>query len=314
MSFLNFLNTATVEAPKNVRVHTGVGGVRKPWNPADDILAIRVWKDGSCFPSKALIDRFNLEYRKAKITKGEEVPYSAEALAKFQTKEAEKASESKQAIATAIAEGKEPPAQYVVKAEPPKKYKVSKYEYEGQVPGNGFDVIDSRKWAGYKASGNMLFIAPVSKDEPKVDLFGSTKYEPLAEGEVSAETYQAPISSVYDQGSKTFGESSLVPAIEEVYGIKFDDNNEWVDMIVFDELGDLNINKKFSVPVTLIPKVVDRGAEKGKADYQRRENLTIWGFAPAEILNGSVGQSESEVTDSKASDEVEETTEELTEA
>lgn len=40
----------------------GGGGHRKNWNPAEDLLAIRVWRDGSVYPSKALVERFDLEY------------------------------------------------------------------------------------------------------------------------------------------------------------------------------------------------------------------------------------------------------------
>ena len=304
MSILGFLNSATVEQVKGLRVHTGGGGAKKPWNPPSTLLAIRVWRDGSVFPSQALVDRFNLEYRKAKITKGEEVPYSDEALAAFNAKEAEKVTASKNAIAAAIAEGKEPPAQYVAKDTPPKKYKVSTYKYEGEVSVNGFDVIDSRKWAGFKADGNMLFIAPVAKEEPKVDLFGSTKYVPLADGEVAGETYQSPVSSVMEQGTKTYGSNILLPAIKEVYGIELTGEKEYVDMIVFDEFNGININENFSKPVTLVPKIVDRGEDKGKADYVRRENLTIWGFAPAEVLNTPVSQDSEEVNQEVTEEQV----------
>lgn len=287
MGLLAFLNSASVEeVAKPTRKAGGGGGKAKPWNPPDTLLAVRVWSSGAVYPSKALVDRFNLEYHKAKITKGDEVAYTPEALAKFFENEGELVEHSKQTIAQAIADGKtELPTQYVAKTEAPKKYKVSTYEFEGGVAGNGFDVIDSSKWAGYKSEGNMLFIAPVAKDEPKVDLFGSTKYEPLVEGQVGGETYQAPVSGVYDQGSKTYGVSTLLPAIKEIYGIELGKDQEYVDMIVFDELGDVSINKKFSKPVTLVPKVVDRGKDAGKADHIRRENLTIWGFAPASLLN-----------------------------
>lgn len=289
MGLLAFLNSASVEeVAKAPRKAGGGGGKAKPWNPPSTLLAIRVWASGAVYPSKALVDRFNLEYHKAKITKGDEVTYTPEALAKFFENEGELVAKRNQEIAEAIAEGKEAPEPYIAKTEAPKKYKVSTYEFEGGIAGNGFDVIDSSKWAGYKSEGNMLFIAPVAKDEPKVDLFGSTKYVPLEEGEVGGETFQAPVSSVYDQGSKTFGTSTLIPAIKEIYGIELGKDKEYIDMIVFDELGNVNINKQFSKPVTLVPKVVDRGKDAGKADHIRRDNLTIWGFAPAEVLNVTV--------------------------
>lgn len=56
---LDFLTTATVAdvAESNV---TRKGGVRKQRNPEG--MAIRVFKDGSVYPSQELVDEFNLEY------------------------------------------------------------------------------------------------------------------------------------------------------------------------------------------------------------------------------------------------------------
>lgn len=56
---LAFLQTIKVEDPSLMKKSTG-GGRRKEWNPTG--MKIRVWKDGSVFPSKELVDRFNLEY------------------------------------------------------------------------------------------------------------------------------------------------------------------------------------------------------------------------------------------------------------
>lgn len=67
MSALSFLKTAKVEevaAPKR----TG-GGRAKQWNPNPLLKAIRLWKDGSVFPSQALVDEFDLDYKDAAITK-----------------------------------------------------------------------------------------------------------------------------------------------------------------------------------------------------------------------------------------------------
>lgn len=257
MSLLSFLNTAKVE--EVARPHRGGGGgQRKPWNPAATILAIRVWQDGSVFPSQALVDRFNLEYPKVSITKGAEVPYTEE-----------------QINAHLIAQQELPEDQ---RKELKPKFKPSLIEPVGGVPGNGFDVIDSRFWNGYKAGGNMLFIAAVAKDEPKVDLFGATKYEDDG----------TPISKVMEQGSKTFGEDTLLPAIKELYGIELSNDKEYVDLLVLDELkvGDtvIDFNKQFSTPIMLAPKRVNRGAEKGKPDYVRREGATVFGFIPEEVV------------------------------
>lgn len=260
-NFLSFLSGASVEEVKG-STRRGGGGRAKQWNPAPTLLAIRVWKDGSVFPSQAAVDMFDLEYRKAVITK--------EPIKK---------------------EGKE-----VTDDEGKVKMK-NVYEFPDGT-GNGFDVIDSRVWAGYKAAGHMLFIAAVPKDAGKVDMFQSTNY--LDDG--------TPKTNVLEQGSITFGRTVLIPAIEELYGITFHKpakeevqadtekgieyqaateevpGVEFVDMVIIDKVGDVNIVEKFSTGFTHVPKRVIRGEEKGKPDYIRREGLKVYGFVPASIL------------------------------
>lgn len=260
MSILSFLNTAKVE--EVARAPRVGGGAKKPWNPPTTVLAVRVWRDGSVFPSQALVERFNLEYPSVTITKGEEIPWPNDKIQEHLNKQMELPEADRKELKP--------------------RYKPSLIEPIGGVAGNGFDVIDSRVWAGYKAQGNMLFISAVSKQEPKVDLFGATKYD--ANG--------VPISKVLEQGSKTFGKLVLLNAIEELYGIKLDTSKEYVDMLVLEELqvGDstINFNKQFSVPVMLAPKLTNRGKDKGKPDYERREGSIVFGFIPDEVVNGKV--------------------------
>ncbi len=67
MSLLNFLKSGAVtEAPvENVK---RAGGRSKQWAPNPSLIAIRVWYDGSVFPSQAAIEQFDLEYKDAVIT------------------------------------------------------------------------------------------------------------------------------------------------------------------------------------------------------------------------------------------------------
>lgn len=62
---LDFLKAIKVDDPATMKKHGGGGGgPRKAWNPeGDEIKAIRIWKDGSIFPSKKLVEWFGLEYR-----------------------------------------------------------------------------------------------------------------------------------------------------------------------------------------------------------------------------------------------------------
>lgn len=62
---LGFLKEITIEqvtapAPRNTK---------KEANPPADAMCIRVWKDGSVYPSAALVSKFNLEYPKASEVK-----------------------------------------------------------------------------------------------------------------------------------------------------------------------------------------------------------------------------------------------------
>jgi hypothetical protein len=258
MSFLSFLSEAQVE---DVKVRKGGGGgARKPWNPDEESLAIRVWKDGSVYPSKALVARFDLEYPDVTITKGELWPYSEEYKKEYEAKQAALPEDQRKPLAD--------------------RYKPSLYEPISGKPGNGFDVIDSRHWGSYKGAGNMLFIAPVGKDQTKVDLFGGTKY--TEDGK--------PMSSVMDQGSKTYGEEML-DSLKAVYGIELTDEKPYVDLLIIDEIEDggtiININERFSKPVALFPKTVKRGKEAGKPDTERRENAVVYALLPADMMQAA---------------------------
>jgi len=65
MSFLDFLKDVTLEEiPVSIKSQAVA---KKQYNPDESVLAIRVWKDGEIYPSKALVDQFCLEYPKATI-------------------------------------------------------------------------------------------------------------------------------------------------------------------------------------------------------------------------------------------------------
>lgn len=222
MSFLSFLNGVTLdEVTKPTR--TG-GGVKKQWNPASTFMGIRIWKNGSVFPSQALVDALNLEYPKVNIN--------------VETKEDGKTKRS--------------------------------YSYPNGV-NNGLDIIDSRIWLQYKGDQHFLAIAIVAKDQPKVDLFASTKYN--EDG--------TPLSSVMEQGSATFGKSDLLPALQEVYGVEPNEEG-FIDLFIDTTM---NLKSMSSNGIFLFPKKVARGDDKGKADYQRRENVDVYGLVPVQLLD-----------------------------
>ena len=265
MSLLNFLQSSKVEEVVPGTRAGGPTGPRKQRQPNPSIVAVRLWRDGSVYPSTAAIAKFDLGYKDATITK-EKIPL----------KDGETVQKLKNVYAFPNGTG------------------------------NGFDVVDSRVWDQFKAAadGGMLFVVPTPKNAAKVDLFGTTNY--MDDGK--------PKSTVEEQGAKTFGTEVLIPAVEQLYGIVFKvdaveaapaqpavpvsegveavkakpvveavagvDGVEYVDLVIFDKLGDFNIVDTYSKKILHVPKRTIRGKDAGKSDYVRRENAVVYGFAP----------------------------------
>lgn len=219
MSFLKFLNEVVIE--EVIKEKKPVGGPKKAWSPADDFMGIRVWKDGSVYPSKLLVDTFDLEYRTAIINAG--------------------------------ADGKARTLEFP----------------DGT--GNGLDVIDTRKWEQYKHNQHCILIGVTPKNQPKISLFGSTKYN--EDG--------TPVSSVLNQGAATFGASTLLPLVSEIYNIVPSEEEGFIDLFV-----DTTVNLKVLSPSGnfFFPKLITKGADQGKSDYERRENVDIFGLIPASFM------------------------------
>lgn len=161
------------------------------------------------------------------------------------------------------------------------------YEFIGGA-GNGLDFVDSRAWAQYNGDKHFLAIAVVPKDQPKVDLFANTRYD---DGK--------PVCSVLEQGSATFGKSTMINAIKEVYGLDFTEEKDYIDMVV--ETG-FNLNSLSKSGIFLFPKKVSRGKEAGQDDYQRRENVDIFGLVPAMGSEEPVEDDDSNSVDTAISD------------
>lgn len=128
------------------------------------------------------------------------------------------------------------------------------------INGNGLDVFNSVDWgmiAG-KLPTELIFVSAVAKDQPKVDMWGSTKYN----------EDHTPKASVLDQGAQTFGKNTLVPMIEEIYGNRAEDYS-YIDFKVAEE------TIESPNGVYHLPKKVAAGKHKGENTYIRRENISI---------------------------------------
>jgi hypothetical protein len=210
---LDFLKNVQVTAPEKTPTSKGGGGVRKERNPLTADL--RLFADGSIYPSEELAIRFNLEY-------------------------GNKPAEDMDPI------------------------------------GNGFDVINSEEFKQYIPVGRRcIWISPVPRAEPKLDIFGTTTYN--EDG--------TPKSSVMDQGSVTYGKATLWPLIKEAYGIELTENEKFIDLNFYGGSQDEAGNQfPFVLPpgktLAFVPKAIERGEKKGTATVQRRENPEFWCLYP----------------------------------
>lgn len=265
MSLLQFLKSAVVE---EVQATTrGTGGVRKERNPEG--LAIRLFRSGAVYPSQALVDKFDLEYKTGTPT---------------EVKAANKSMESLEKVAGAEVEAA--------------KSKIVFQFPDGE--GNGFDLIDSIQWHQLKVGEGfrMLFVSPVPKNEAKVDLFGIVRRD---------EKTGEPTQSVLEQGAATKG-AIMLQMVKEAYGIdlltEVEGNPDFVDLVITEEVEGFNVTEKFSQPISMFPKVVARGKDEGKPTYERRDNAKIYALIPVSMLGtateGQEGKSNTTVPGKKS--------------
>lgn len=130
------------------------------------------------------------------------------------------------------------------------------------VLGNGLDVIDSAKWVmTEKLQQRVIFIGVTPRQgNGKIDLFGSCTFDENG----------APKKAVIEAGPSTFGKEFLVPLLAEVHGINWEEVPH-VDVKIVTDIPMVSPNGFY-----IIPKVVARGADKGKPSFARRENINIF--------------------------------------
>lgn len=176
--------------------------------------------------------------------------------------------------------------------------KASKLE-EGAValehPGYGFDIFPSEDFKAIQSAASLIFIAPVAKNEPKVDVFGSTVYN----------EDNTPKASVADQGTVTFGKETLIPMLKEVYGIEFPEEVKFRDFDVLDSTGEPGqIAAPFMMPegkpIAFVPKKVSRGKKEGEMTVVRRNDPKVYFIYPVDVVEEEQVESEAEPETSDA--------------
>lgn len=137
------------------------------------------------------------------------------------------------------------------------------------VSANGLDVFSISDWTQVDEAtrkNNLILIGVTPKSKSKVDLFANSRYNDDG----------TPVASVMSQGSSTFGSKRLLPMIESVYGVT--PNAEGYI--------DLEINTKFNLKskalngIFMLPKVITKGDNIGKADIEQRENIDVFPMTP----------------------------------
>lgn len=147
-------------------------------------------------------------------------------------------------------------------AELVKKYNLEFVNSDSTEKANGIDVIDSLEWAPLANQPRMILFGITPKIEPKVDLFGTCRYNPD----------NTPKSSVMNQGATS---ESLLGLVRSLGFIT--DEQKYVDLVLLERYP---INPKDGI--SHIPKVVERGERKGEKTYERRDGVTFYPVTTSE--------------------------------
>ncbi len=129
---------------------------------------------------------------------------------------------------------------------------------------NGFDIIDSLEWEPLSKVPRMIILGVTPKTQSKVDLFGTCRYN----------SDNTPKSTVLTQGTASDSLLTLVRSMgyltEEQ---KYCDLELVLEYPITTEDG-----------IAYVPKLVERGAQKGEKTYERRENCTYYAVNTIENL------------------------------
>jgi hypothetical protein len=123
-------------------------------------------------------------------------------------------------------------------------------------PSNGFDFFDSQLWTPLATQPRMIIFGIVSKEEPKVDLFGTCRFA----------TDGQPKSSVINQGTASPELLALVRSMGYLT-----EEQKYCDLELVVEYP-----IKPQDGIAYIPKLLERGEKAGELTSIRRENVTFY--------------------------------------
>jgi hypothetical protein len=138
--------------------------------------------------------------------------------------------------------------------------------------GNGLDVVLSWKWDPMVKAGvpDTIFLSPVPKKEAKVELFASCRWN--EDG-----TVKTPVS---EQG---LASDELLEAVTKLGW--FGEHTKYVDILVHPEFAFETDDK-----IYYLPKEIQRGEDKGKPSYTRRENIVLYPVSNALVTQPQVNE------------------------
>lgn len=131
-----------------------------------------------------------------------------------------------------------------------------------EVPvGNGLDIFSSDDWQQLPVEETVLFVGIVPRNgNGKIDVYGSTSYD--EDG--------SPKRSIDANSITTFVKEWLVPQLEEVYGVNFEDEG-YVDLMIAEDYQIITKSHVYS-----IPKTQSRGDDKGKLVFNTRKDISVF--------------------------------------
>lgn len=148
-----------------------------------------------------------------------------------------------------------------------KKYNLEFVDKDSEAPANGIDVVDSIEWTPLASQPRVILFGITPKSNKKVDLFASGRHN--EDG--------TPKNSVLTQGAPSESLLSLVRSMGYITG-----DQKYVDLVILEEYP---ITTKDNL--AYIPKVIERGVNKGEKTYERREAVTFYPVTTSEEFEKS---------------------------
>ena len=267
MSKLGFLKNVTVAAQEQPKPGRNGGSVKKDWNPASG-LVIRLWKDGSVFPSADLVNKFSLQYENA-LTEEQITAIKEETMAKpFRGNGFD------------VVDSKDYP----------------QFETGGQ----RVLIIAPAE----KDSGKVDLFSSVSYNDdgtPKVTVmdqgavtFGKDFLIPrieeiygivFAKAAIPAQAAKEAVPAETDDEGKVV--KSAKPAVEARPEVPAVEGVEFVDLVFVGQEGEIVDEPTPFVsagPIVFFPKTISRGDSKGESTVARRENPKMYVLYPKQLL------------------------------